>query len=298
MARALSAKSKYEEAPSPRARKVKPMTSSLPTDLETTHLLKDRVVLVTGASSGIGRAIALEAGRAGARVVLCDLEPEAGEATAMEVRALGVDALFVRCDVSSASEVEALVRAAVSRFGRLEVLVNNAGIAGSSARVHELDIESWDRVMAVNLRGPFLCAKFVLPHLMAAGGGSIVNVASTYGLIGAPLAPAYCASKAGLINLTRQLAVDYGPERVRVNAVCPGYIDTDMGGGRARLPTLEREAAQARREANAARQPLGRQAQPEEVARVVVFLASSAASFMTGSIVTVDGGCTATFNYG
>ena len=274
------------------------MTSSLATDLPLTNLLKERVVLITGASSGIGRSIALEAARAGARVVLCDLEPEAGEATAQEVRALGAEALFVRCDVSSASEVEALVGAAVSRFGRLEVLVNNAGIAGGSSRVHELDPESWDRTMAVNLRGPFLCAKFALPHLMAAGGGSIVNVASTYGLIGAPLAAAYCASKAGLINLTRQLAVDYGPERVRVNAVCPGYIDTDMGGGRVKLEPALREAAQARREANAARQPLGRQAQPDEVARVVVFLASSAASFMSGSIVTVDGGCTATFNYG
>jgi len=274
------------------------MTSSLPIDLELSNLLKERVVLVTGASSGIGRSIALTAAKAGARVVLCDLELEVGEATAEEVRALGAEALFVRCDVSSAPQVEALVGAAVSRFGRLDVLVNNAGIAGSSGRVHELDPESWDRTMAVNLRGPFLCAKYALPHLMAAGGGSIVNVASTYGLIGAPLAAAYCASKAGLINLTRQLAVDYGPERVRVNAVCPGYIDTDMGGGRARLEPALREAAQARRETNAARQPLGRQAQPEEVARVVVFLASSAASFMTGSIVTVDGGCTATFNYG
>ncbi len=273
------------------------MTSSLPFTADLTGLLRERVLLVTGASSGIGRTIALEAGRAGARVVLCDLELQAGEATFEQVRATGAEALFVQCDVSSASEVEALIGAAVERFGRLDALVNNAGIAGSSGRVHELDLESWERVMAVNLTGPFLCAKYALPHLMNSSG-SIVNVASTYGLIGAPLAAAYCASKGGLINLTRQLAVDYGAEGVRVNAVCPGYIDTDMGGGRAKLEPLERQAAQARRETNAARQPLGRQAQPEEVARVVVFLASSAASFMTGSIVTVDGGCTATFNHG
>jgi NAD(P)-dependent dehydrogenase (short-subunit alcohol dehydrogenase family) len=126
----------------------------------------------------------------------------------------------------------------------------------------------------------------------------MINIASTYGMIGAPLAPSYCASKAGIINLTRQLAVDYSPEGLRVNAICPGYIDTDMGGHRASLPPAERTAAQARREANAALQPIGRQAQAQEVARVATFLASDDASFMTGSIVTVDGGCTATFRHG
>jgi NAD(P)-dependent dehydrogenase (short-subunit alcohol dehydrogenase family) len=126
----------------------------------------------------------------------------------------------------------------------------------------------------------------------------MVNIASTYGIIGAPLAPSYCASKGGIINLTRQLAVDYSTDGLRVNAICPGYIDTDMGGRRAALPATERATAEARREANAALQPIGRQAQAREVARVATFLASEDASFMTGSIVTVDGGCTATFRYG
>ena len=134
--------------------------------------------------------------------------------------------------------------------------------------------------------------------MIALGGGAIINIASTYGLIGAPLAPAYCASKGALVNLTRQLAVDYGAERIRVNAICPGYVDTDMGGYRANLPSDQAAAANARREAGAARQPLGRQAQAAEIARVAVFLASEASSFMTGSIVAVDGGCTATFNHG
>ncbi|MET1005802.1 MAG: SDR family oxidoreductase, partial [Propionibacteriaceae bacterium] len=137
-----------------------------------------------------------------------------------------------------------------------------------------------------------------MPHLLASGRGRIVNVASTYGVIGAPLAPAYCASKGGVVNLTRQLAVDYSPLGIRVNAICPGYIDTDMGGYRASLGAEAAAAANARREAAAALQPIGRQAHADEVARVAVFLASDDSSFMTGSIVTVDGGCTTTFNHG
>ena len=253
-------------------------------------------MVVTGAAGGIGRSIALAAGAAGARVVVSDVQD--GEATAAEIRAAGGDALFVACDVSDAAAVDGLMRTASGHFGRLDVLINNAGISGGAARAHELDVEAWDRVMAVNLRGPFLCARAAIPYFLSAGGGSIVNIASTYGLIGAPLSAAYCASKGGVVNLTRQLAVDYGQDNIRVNAVCPGYIDTDMGGHRARLPDALQAAARARREANAARQPLGRQAQPDEVARVVVFLASGDASFMTGSVVTVDGGCTSTFNYG
>lgn len=260
--------------------------------------LDGRVVLVTGASTGIGRSIALLAAGEGARLVLADTNLGEGERTARDVAGRGGEVLFVPCDVSSPEQVQHLIEEAVRRFGRLDVLVNNAGIAGESVPAHELDIEDWDRVIGVNLRGPFLCAKYALPHLMATGAGVIVNVASTYGIIGAPLAPAYCASKGGVVNLTRQLAVDYGGRGVWVNAVCPGYVDTDMGGGRARLPAAEREAAQARREANAARQPLGRQAHADEIASVVLFLASDASSFMTGSIVTVDGGCTATFNHG
>ncbi|GGR06367.1 short chain dehydrogenase [Deinococcus ruber] len=255
------------------------------------------MVVVTGAASGIGRATALAAGAAGAYVVVADLPQTDGESTAANLRDAGAEAIFVPCDVSDAVQVQALMQATAERFGRLDVLVNNAGISGQGVRLHEVEPDDWEQVMGVNLRGPFLCAKYALPYLMAAGGGAIVNVASTYGLIGAPLSAAYCASKGGLINLTRQLAVDYGRDGIRVNAVCPGYIDTDMGGHRSRLDPVAREAAQARREANAARQPLGRQAQPEEVARVVVFLASQEASFMTGSVVTVDGGCTTTFNY-
>jgi NAD(P)-dependent dehydrogenase (short-subunit alcohol dehydrogenase family) len=259
--------------------------------------LEGRVALVTGASSGIGQATAAVLAAAGARVVVADVNRAAGEATAQTIGDQGGEAVFLACDVAEAAQVQAVVQETVARFGGLDILVNNAGLSGGASLLHELDLDSWERVMAVNLRGPFLCAKYALPPLMVRGG-VIVNVASTYGLIGAPLAPAYCASKGGVVNLTRQLAVDYGPRGVRVNAVCPGYVDTDMGGGRARLGPAGQAAANARREAAAARQPLGRQAHVDEIARVIAFLASDASSFMTGSVVTVDGGCTTTFNHG
>jgi NAD(P)-dependent dehydrogenase (short-subunit alcohol dehydrogenase family) len=260
--------------------------------------LQDRVSIVTGSAGGIGRAIALAMAEAGARVIVSDTRTAEGEATVNAIQAAGGEAIFVACDVSNSDQVSHLVTTSLKHFGQLDVLVNNAGISGGSSLAHELELETWDRVMAVNLRGPFLSAKHALPHLISSGAGTIINIASTYGLIGAPLAPAYCASKAGVVNLTRQLAVDYGPHKIRVNAICPGYVDTDMGGFRASLSPKQSAAANARREANAALQPIGRQAQALEIARVAVFLASEESSFMTGSILTVDGGCSATFNHG
>ena len=260
--------------------------------------LNDRVVLLTGGATGIGRAIALDMAAAGATVAIGDTNVDGGQRTAEEILGAGGKASFRSCDVAEPEEVAALVDGAVADFGQLDVLVNDAGISGGSRRLHELDIDAWDRTIAVNLRGTFLCARAAIPHLLQRPHSAMVNIASTYGIIGAPHAPSYCASKGGIVNLTRQLAVDYSPDGLRVNAICPGYIDTDMGGHRASLPPAERVAAQARREANAALQPIGRQAQAREVARVATFLASDDASFMTGSIVTVDGGCTSTFRYG
>ncbi len=260
--------------------------------------LNDHVVLLTGGATGIGRAIALDMASAGATVAIGDTNSGGGQQTVEEIRSSGGKASFRACDVAEVDHVSALVNGAVADFGRIDVLVNVAGISGGARRLHELDVDAWDRTIAVNLRGTFLCARAAIPHLLERPRSAMVNIASTYGLIGAPLAPSYCASKAAIINLTRQLAVDYSFEGLRVNAICPGYIDTDMGGHRASLPPAERAAAEARREANAALQPIGRQAQAHEVARVATFLASADASFMTGSIVTVDGGCTATFRHG
>jgi NAD(P)-dependent dehydrogenase (short-subunit alcohol dehydrogenase family) len=261
--------------------------------------LQGKVAIVTGSGNGIGRATVKAMSREGAKVVVSDVLEADGARTVAEIEAAGGEAIFVRADVSAPQDASNLIQQAVTRFGRLDILVNNAGVGGQRARLHELDPEDFNRVIHVNLGGCFLCSKYAITQFLAQGdGGRIVHIASTYGLIGAPKATAYCASKGGIINLTRQMAVDYGKDQIRVNAVCPGYIDVDLGRRKATLTAEEYAAATAVREKAAGMQPLGRQAQPEEVANVVVFLASDGASFMTGSVVTVDGGCTTTFNYG
>jgi NAD(P)-dependent dehydrogenase (short-subunit alcohol dehydrogenase family) len=237
-------------------------------------------------------------GAAGAKVAVADVNVQRGEEAATLIRDAGGDALFIACDVSDQDQVSAMVERTVGHFGGVDVLVNNAGIPGTNEPAHELSVEGWDNVLAVNLRGPFVCAKYAIPHLIASGRGAIVNIASTFGMIGAHGSPAYAASKGGVIALTRQLAVDYGPHGLRVNAISPGYIDTDMDDRRSRMTPEAAAANLAAREAAAALQPIGRQADPAEIGQVAVFLASDGASFMTGSIVTVDGGCTASFNSG
>ncbi len=260
--------------------------------------LLGKVAVVTGSGNGIGRAIALAMAEAGASVTVSDVLVEDGERTVSEIIALGGSAVFVPTDISVAAQAQNLIETTVATFGGIDILVNNAGVGGPSARLHEIDLADFDRVLDVNLRGTFLCTKFALPHFLAKRDGRIINIASTYGIVAAPKSAAYCATKAGIIHLTRQLAVDYGPDQIRVNAICPGYIDTSLGRRAALLTAEELVDASARREKAASMQPLGRQAQPSEVANVAVFLAGDGASFMTGSIVTVDGGCTTTFNYG
>jgi NAD(P)-dependent dehydrogenase (short-subunit alcohol dehydrogenase family) len=260
--------------------------------------LHGQSVIVTGAANGIGRAIALAFAAAGARVVVGDVLAEDGAQVVAAITDDGGSALFVEADVSKVDDARRLVATTVARFGGVDVLVNNAGVGGTRLPVHELEPEDFDRVIGVNLRGTFLCSKFAIPHLLAGGTGRIVNTASTYGVIAAPLSAAYCASKAAIINLTRQMAIDYGPQGLRVNALCPGYIDTGLGRRGPTLTPAEYEAANTVRETAAAIQPLGRQGSPAEVAGVAVFLASQEASFITGAIFPVDGGCLTTFNYG
>ena len=259
--------------------------------------LEGRVAIVTGAATGIGRATARRLAAEGATVTVVDRQTARGEETARLIEDEGGRADFFSCDVADTASVRAMIDAVAGK-GRLDVLVNNAGIPGPSAPAADLAVEDWDRVIAVNLRGVFLCCKYALPHLAATGNGAIVNIASTFGMVGAPASPAYGASKGGVIALTRQLAVDYGSRGIRVNAVSPGYVDNDMDQRRDRMAPEEAAANLAAREAAAALQPLGRQADVAEIAAAVAFLASDDGSFATGAILPVDGGCTAHFNLG
>jgi NAD(P)-dependent dehydrogenase (short-subunit alcohol dehydrogenase family) len=260
--------------------------------------LAGKVAVVTGASSGIGRAIALRYGREGAVVHIADINVAGGEETAAMIREATGRATFHECDVSDPEQVHGMIDAAAAESGRLDILVNDAGVGGSGQPVGDMPVESFQRVIGINLLGPFYGAKYAIPHLRSVGGGSIINIASTYGLIGAPNTPAYAAAKGGLIMLTKQMAVDYSHENIRVNAICPGFVDTDLGGRRARMSPDDAARALATREARAAIQPIGRQAQPDEMAGAAVFLASDDASFVVGAILTVDGGQSILHNWG
>ena len=264
---------------------------------ESCRRLSGRVAIVTGAAAGIGRATARRLGAEGAMVVVVDRNQAEGNETARLVRDAGGEARFIACDVADAAAVRAMIAAAASG-GRIDILVNNAGIPGTHAPIDAVREEDWDRVIAVNLRSVFLCCKYAIPYLERNGKGAIVNIASTFGMVGAPASPAYSASKGGIIALTRQLAIDYGHRGIRVNAVSPGYIDNDMDQRRSRMPPEQAAASLAAREAAAALQPLGRQADVAEIAAAVAFLVSDDASFATGAIVPIDGGCTAFFNVG
>jgi NAD(P)-dependent dehydrogenase (short-subunit alcohol dehydrogenase family) len=260
--------------------------------------LAGRVAIVTGAATGIGRAIALRLGEEGAMILVADLRTELGAQTVQLLRDQGNDAEFFACDVAVPDEVQAMVDAAAGMRGPIDILVNNAGIPGVIAPADELAVADWDRVIAVNLRGVFLCCKYAVPYLAAHERGSIVNIASMFGLVGAHHLPAYCAAKGGVIGLTKQLAVDYGPRGIRVNVICPGYVDNDMDQRRDRMPPEDAARDLAAREGAAALQPVGRQADVAEIAAAVAFLASRDAAFITGAVVPVDGGATAHFNVG
>ncbi len=260
--------------------------------------LSGRTAVVTGAGWGIGRAIAHALAEAGAHVVVAEIDESAGNATAEAIRGAGGSASFADCDVTNREQVAQVMADAAGRTGVIDILVNNAGIPGSAAPIDQFDDDVWERVIAVDLTGVFRCTKAAVPYLKKSGNGAIVNIASTFGMVGAPETAAYAAAKGGVISFTRPLAVDLGPRGIRVNAVSPGYVANDMARRGQQMPPEQAAARWATRERLGALQPLGRQGSTDEIAAVVRFLASDQASFMTGAIVPVDGGCTATFNRG
>ena len=253
------------------------------------RLLEGKVALLTGGASGIGRATALRFGQEGARVVLADIDDSGNAETAELVSARGGETLHVHCDTSDPGEVEALVEAAVERFGRLDCAFNNAGIGGASAAVTDYELEAWNRVLAVNLTGVYLCMQSELRQMVAQGGGAIVNTASVVGVMGYPHLAAYTAAKHGVIGLTRTAALEYARHGIRVNAVCPGWTETAMVMDAGPAPASNPEVYAA----IAGMAPMKRLGRPSEIASAVVWLCSDAASFVTGHPLIVDGGVTA-----
>jgi len=252
-----------------------------------TGRLEHVVGLVTGGASGIGRATAVAFARAGAKVVLADVVVEGGEEVARLVNEAGGEAVFVKCDVSSAAEVEAMINKAVAAFGRLDCAFNNAGIEGDWALVADCEEPNWDRTIDVNLKGVWLCMKYEIRQMLTQGCGAIVNMSSVSGLVGDPGHPAYAASKHGVAGLTKSAALEYATAGIRVNAVCPAAV---------RTPMIERTLIaqpELSWQSLARGHPMGRIAEPEEVAEAVLWLCSDAASFVTGHLLVLDGGLVA-----
>jgi NAD(P)-dependent dehydrogenase (short-subunit alcohol dehydrogenase family) len=244
-----------------------------------------KVAMVTGAASGIGRATAIAFASEGANVVLADVarQTDAGQTAVAEIEGAGGKALFVACDVANEGDINRLIARTMEAFGRLDAAFNNAGIEGEQGETHLCKAENWDRVMSINLRGVWLCMKAEIAQMLAHGGGAIVNCSSIAGLVGFANTPAYTASKHGVIGLTRAAALEYAQRNIRVNAVCPGVIET---------PMIDRYVAgdPKAREALIASEPIGRIGTPQEIASAVLWLCSPGASFTTGQSLAVDGG--------
>lgn len=248
--------------------------------------LEGKTAIVTGAASGIGRATALLFAEEGAAVVIADWDEAGAAKVAKEISEAGGRAISLKVDVSSPDDVQKMIATAVKEYGRVDVLFNNAGIEGEQAPTADCTLENWDQVINVNLKGVFLGTKFAIPEMLKNGGGSIINNASVAGLVGFRGIPAYCASKGGIVQLSKTTALEYAGQGIRVNVICPGVIWT---------PMVERFVGESEetRQAFEAMEPMGRFGMPEEVARLALFLASDDSSFCSGAPFIVDGGMVA-----
>lgn len=250
--------------------------------------LKDKSALITGGTSGIGEATALLFAREGAKVAVTGRSEERGNKVVTGIKNSGGNAIFLRTDVRLAADCRQAVNATVKEFGRLDILFNNAGVFYAHTALHCSE-EEWDLQVDINLKGTFLMSKFALPVMIAQGGGVIINNSSGWGLVGGDKAVAYCASKGGVVLLTKAMAIDHGRQNIRVNCICPGDVETPM------LPEDAKFRGQKWEDyiAGCAQRPMGRVGTADEIAKVALFLASEDSSFMTGAAIAVDGGGTA-----
>jgi NAD(P)-dependent dehydrogenase (short-subunit alcohol dehydrogenase family) len=251
-----------------------------------TGIMENKVVIITGAASGIGRATAQIYAREGARVIIADVNEKGGEETLSMINKSGQQGMFVKADMTVETDVKVLIERAMTAHGRLDAAFNNAGIEGKQMLTADMPVSEFDKIIAVNLKGVFLCMKYQIPAMLKGGGGAIVNTASVAGLVGFPSLGAYCGSKHGVIGLTKVAALEYAKAGIRVNCVCPGVIDTPMVG---RLGSTNPEMLTGL----TALEPVGRLGKPSEIGEAAVWLCSDHASFVTGHSMVVDGGLVA-----
>ncbi len=243
--------------------------------------LKNKVAIITGGGSGIGRASCLLFAREGAKVVVADYIPDGGNETVRQIKSVNGEASFVLTDVSKSTDVQNMIATTVKTYGRVDILFNNAGIEGPSAKLGNYKEEDWDRVIAIDLTAVYLGIKYVLPEMMKQGGGVILSTASVAGLVGFPGSGAYAAAKAGVINMTRMVALEYADKNIRVNCICPGIIET---------PMVDRVVGNRSKERVVKAEPIGRLGRAEDIANAALFLASDESSFATGAPFIIDGG--------